>query len=179
MLQTKELKLIHYGADTYKKELFLKIQNGVYLNKPDNGGLWTSPINSTHSWKDWCKANEFRNCSEENSMQLQFTGNVWVIEDLADLLALPKIFIGFNKILGKPQIDFEELIKRGVDAIHLTQQGEYNTRFSPIEDMYGWDCETVLILNPDSIEQIEAVGSEIDEFLKEFIENKLLFEELI
>jgi hypothetical protein len=38
-----------------------------------------------------------------------------------------------------------------VDAIHLTERGEHETRLSQPYSLYGWDCECVLIMNPKGI----------------------------
>ena len=48
--------------------------------------------------------------------------------------------------------DFEKVALE-FDAIHLTTRGMMETRFTPFEtpDLYGWDCESVLVLNRDVI----------------------------
>ena len=52
---------------------------------------------------------------------------------------------------GKPMaLDFEN-IARHYDAIHLTPKGQEDTRWSTPHNLYGWDCETILILNTDNI----------------------------
>lgn len=56
--RVRDLVVIHYGAKKYRKDLVKKIRNQPFI-KPA-GGLWTSPINSTWGWKEWCKANNFR-----------------------------------------------------------------------------------------------------------------------
>ena len=53
----------------------------------------------------------------------------------------------FKFLIG---IDFEKMLSDGIDAIYLTEKGEQETRFeSP--GLYGWDCECVLVMNPDCI----------------------------
>lgn len=47
--------------------------------------------------------------------------------------------------------DFEAMIRSGIDAIWLTPKGERETRFSHPKNLYGWDCESVLIMNPNGI----------------------------
>ena len=50
-------------------------------------------------------------------------------------------------------IDFEKMSKK-FDAIYLTEQGEYKTRFIDRYSLYGWDCESILIMNKNIIKQI-------------------------
>ena len=47
--------------------------------------------------------------------------------------------------------DFEGMVRAGIDAIWLTAHGESATRFSRPYSLYGWDCESVLIMNPSGI----------------------------
>ncbi len=161
MLKEKEtMKLIHYGAKSYKRDLFKSISDIPFSNKPD-GGLWTSVIGSEYGWKEWCEENSFGKL--DSSFELEFEGSVMKIDSIADMNRLP--WINSNGI----DIDFVSFQALCVptfyyDAIHLTMLGEERTRF-PISTMkererskfsltrslYGWDCETVLIMNPNSI----------------------------
>jgi len=50
-------------------------------------------------------------------------------------------------------LDFEQLSKT-YDAVWLTYNGERKTRYSN-PDLYGWDCESVLILNKNSVYQVK------------------------
>ena len=47
--------------------------------------------------------------------------------------------------------DFEKLLKDGYSAIWLTERGQTETRFSFPSTLYGWDVETVLILDKNSV----------------------------
>ena len=49
----KNLVVVHYGKNRFIKSKFIKIKNSPYWVKPD-GGLWTSPVDSKWSWKEWC-----------------------------------------------------------------------------------------------------------------------------
>jgi len=59
------MKLIHYGATSFDEAKFRSIKNREYCNKP-LGGLWTSPVNSKYSWKDWNEAENFIKYEESN-----------------------------------------------------------------------------------------------------------------
>lgn len=139
--------LIHYGSTNYNPEKVGKIVNENWV-KP-KGGLWTSPIDSTWGWKDWCESEDFRECNQSNSFLLQFkqSAKILVIDSLEDLKKLPKQKVVITYKYQKEYLDFE-LLALEYDAIWLTETGQHETHFSHPIDLYGWDCESVLILNP-------------------------------
>lgn len=144
--------LIHYGSTTYNRRQLKPIKNSWI--KPD-GGLWTSPVNSNWGWKDWCKAEDFADCNEANSftLLLKETAKVFVIDTLKDLTQAPLVqSIGMKNF---KYINFE-LLASQYDAIYLTVNGERATRWSQPVSLYGWDCESVLIMNPYCCKQIKA-----------------------
>ena len=139
------MKLITYGlGNVLNTEKIQPIKNRGFV-KPE-GGLWASPVDSLYGWREWCNDNNFGDLS--TSFQFQFSGNIYTINSLNDLFSLPLRFAFENRFYF---IDFEECLKRGIDAIHLTNSGEMATRFSKPVNLYGWDCESVLILNPNGI----------------------------
>jgi len=144
--QLTELRLRHYGSGHYKRDLVNPICDVPSRNKP-SGGLWTSPINSEYGWSDWSKDNEYGDLS--SYFDLMFKGNIFEIDSLDDMNNLPWI-----DDARRPFVSFEPLVFMGYDAIHLTAKGERETRFAHPKDLYGWDCETVLIMNPDAIQPI-------------------------
>lgn len=141
----KRMKLITYGCGNFDISKFKPIQNPEILNKP-SGGLWSSPIDSEWGWKDWCQHEDWGDLT--HSFTFTFTGNVFVIDSLKDAKSTPWIDIYLFK---RRLLDFEFLVNNGYDAIHLTVNGERETRFESVYSMYGWDCETVLIMNPNKI----------------------------
>jgi len=139
------LQLVHYGSPIYKSEKFIGISDQPFRTKP-YGGLWTSPINSEWSWKDWCEAENFGDTSQ--CFTLNFVGTVLTIDSYKDMLKLPWI-----ESRGIDFVSFQALCASGFiyDAIHLTMKGQNDTRFTHPKSLYGWDCETVLVMNPQSI----------------------------
>lgn len=141
-------KYIHYGHKKFIKKLFQKVQNG-YTPKPD-GGFWASPIDAEYGWKQWCEDNKFRECNEDDSFQFELTddANVLHIRSVDDLKDLP---------LAKGDhswycLDFEKLLKSGVDAVelHLSEDRLLYWR------LYGWDCDSILIMNKDVVREING-----------------------
>jgi len=142
--QLIELRLRHYGNTRYKRDLIKPICDVPFRNKP-SGGLWTSPVGSEYGWSDWSKDNEYGDLSSH--FDLIFKGTIFEIDSLDDMNNLPWI-----ESDRTPFVSFEPLVFMGYDAIHLTVKGEAETRFTHPKDLYGWDCETVLIMNPDAIQ---------------------------
>lgn len=139
------MSIITYGhGNVFKPELIRPIKNRMFI-KPD-GGLWASPKDSNYGWSDWCKENDFGDLSSK--FELIYEGNTIIISKTS---CLKKLIIqpGWDKrYYFYP--DFEMMLQLGVDGIFLTEQGEENTRFS-IPGLYGWDCESLLVLNPKSV----------------------------
>ena len=144
--------LIHYGQTEYLIGKFSPVKNGEWV-KPEMGGLWTSPVDSSWGWKDWNDSSEFMDCDKDNSITLQLKegSKVLVIDSLEDLKNAP---LRLTNLLKKPVMDFE-LISQDYDAIWLTSKGETKTRMGYPLSLYGWDCESVLILNPNCCTQVK------------------------
>lgn len=148
---------IHYGADHYDPEKVRPITNEPYFSKP-RGGLWASRVDATRGWKDWCETEEYERTDFAKSFRFTFKPGsvVYVISTLEDLFALPPWTAPDQRCHAlKHQIDFEQCLKNGIDAIELCWYGEEwadirggNLHF----EMYGWDCDSVLVMNPDAID---------------------------
>lgn len=140
------MKVKVYGlGDEFRKEKFNPIKNGQYT-KPLKGGLWASPVDSEWGWVDWCKAKNFGDLSSVFEIEIDGNANILKIDSFQNAKKLAWI-----SEKGFGTIDFETMAKEGIDAIWLTEKGERETRYSLEYNMNGWDCECVLILNPDII----------------------------
>lgn len=155
----RSLVMRHFGVNEFSPEVFKKPENGDWI-KPKKGGLWTSPTDSKWGWGDWCRAEDFRTETLKNHFLIKMNpdARILVIDSLADLQAMH-----FKKLI-EPQrlsckIDFEK-IAEDYDAIWLTEKGESETRYSRPLTMYGWDVETVLILNIDCFTVIKNKDDE-------------------
>ena len=135
--------LRHYGANQFDSSKFDPIRDQQFV-KPE-GGLWTSPINSEYGWKEWCLAEDFGDLTKH--FDVSFSGNVLVIDCLKDLEQLEWATIA--DMIHYPL--FEPLVSSGVDAVHLTVRGQDQTRFSRPHNLYGWDCESVLVMRAASL----------------------------
>ncbi len=142
--------LIHYGANKFNPKKFKKIQNDSWI-KPI-GGLWLSPEDTEYGWRDFCTSEGFRTEKLQYHFRAKFKGNakILVIDSLSDLSILPMQ----NAICGLTQVpDFEKIAKK-YHAIWLTERGQIQTRFGHPHNLYGWDCECVIILNSECFYEI-------------------------
>lgn len=137
--------------------------NGNWI-KPRSGGLWASPVESSWSWKDWCEAENFYDKPFSEVEYFDFSlsehANVYEINSVYDLKRFKYGRVeGLDlehgiKTFPRYIIDFEKASEE-YDAIFLTTIGESTTRYSDPYSLYGWDCESILILNKEIIEDIE------------------------
>lgn len=81
---------------------------------------------------------------------LSENANVFHIYSKTDLENVP-MQINSSKLMILP--DFEEMIKQGYDAmeLHLSEARAVNEDDSLYWLLYGWDCDSILIFNPDII----------------------------
>lgn len=136
---------IHYGHDKFVEPD--PIKNLICFSKP-SGGLWASRKDGDFTWKEWCEAEEFHLDSFGTSFEFTVKENAKILElnNKEQLKYLPKIE-GYGSRLKECWLDFEKL-EKSYDAIELTNIG------SLYWELYGWDCNSILIMNPKIVEII-------------------------
>ena len=148
---------IHYGDDTFR--IPHPIVNRQFFTKP-RGGLWASRKDGDMTWKDWCESEEFH--LDRLNMSFEFTlkddARILTLSDPEQLLDLPKTPyldpVRWPCECLSVYLDFEKL-KEQYDAIELTNIcGFYWS-------LYGWDCNSILIMNPDIVEVVSNEREEI------------------
>ncbi len=112
--------------------------------------LWTSPIESKFSWKYFIESNDlvdFFDFNKESFFKLKLKNDIkiFIIDSFEDLKNVP--------LVDNSVIDFEKLSEK-YDAVWLTEKGEASTKFTSGINLHTWDCESVLILNPDCFIEI-------------------------
>lgn len=150
-------KYIHYGHKEFIPELFTPIENQGFITKP-SGGFWASPVDALRGWKQWNESEHFQECNEDNSFTftLREGSNVTHLRSVKDMDSLPKIESEIFKFSSWICLDFEEMVKNGIDAIELHLSEEDFSAYKSFGDglyykLYGWDCDSILIMNPDII----------------------------
>ena len=157
------MKLIHYGSNRFIHSQFDEIRNREFsASAKPFGGLWSCPVDSNYGWKEFCTSG---GCFEETLkesfvFELSDNAKVYVIDNEEDLkkIANLKVVTELNCSIDKRSYINFETLKLEYDAIHLTQNGEWKTRYSHrnivdgvIYSLYGWEFESVLILNKECI----------------------------
>lgn len=140
---------IHYGNNKFDKNRFVEIKNEGCV-KPI-GGFWASNINAKYGWKDWCKDEKFRKCREVNSFKFKLKAgtNVLTIDNAKILKELPIINSPYK--FSWVNLDFEQIAKK-YDAIEVLISEDNQLYW----DLYGWDCDSLLVLNKECIEVINS-----------------------
>ena len=140
---------IHYGDDEYRTPN--PIKNEICWVKP-KGGLWASRKDDEFGWINWCRKEEFRLDSFDRFFEftLKNGAKVLVLEDPDQLDFLPTTNSPdrpYNKYdrYSTCDLDFEKLEKK-YDAIELKNSWKFHW------PLYGWDCNCILIMNPDIVE---------------------------
>jgi len=117
------------------------------------GGLWVSPMEAEESWEWWCKAESFNGLGRRVYLDINMKHAITIdsFEDLDKMNWAPMFpQLGIDRLVP----NFEHLVSQGVDVVYLTAKGQWKTRLSPERDLYGWDCECLLILNERAIKKV-------------------------
>ena len=140
---------IHYGDNEYRTPN--PIKNNLCWVKP-RGGLWASRKDDEDGWKVWCEREEFRLDSFDKSFEftLRDDAKILVLEDPDQLDILPTTnsadrLYNKNDRYSTCDLDFEKL-QKDYDAIELKNCWKFQW------PLYGWDCNCILIMNPDIVE---------------------------
>lgn len=140
-------KYIHYGHKSFDRNRFAPIRNRRCFTKPD-GGLWASPVDAEFGWKQWCDSEKFRECRMEDAFCFTLApgARVLYIDNVCVLDGLPQVKNEFS-YSGWCQLDFEKLLEMGYDAVEMSLSSDGRLYM----ELYGWDCDSIVILNPDVI----------------------------
>lgn len=145
------MRCIHYGADNFNPVLFQPaINKATPWHKPAAGsGLWASPVDASFGWREWCIREEYMTDRLRRSFEfwLSSDARIYSIDCPDDAAALPMREDSFGSFISRSIFNFDfEAIRKRWDVIYLTYEGFQSTHFSQ-PGLYGWDCESVLVLN--------------------------------
>lgn len=168
------VRIISFGKTELTEERFIQPKNDWI--KPI-GGIWGSTYipDEVYSsdWERWCIEENFGyNWKEAVIFTLKPDAKVYEIDSVQDLNNLAKAYnVHGNGVLTR--LDFEAMVAAGIDAIHLTEKGQEETRFSRPYTLYGWDVESWLILNIHAIDQQRpAVRTQMQHLMDQMINAK-------
>lgn len=153
------MQYISYGHKEFEISKFKKVTNIPEFTKPQ-GGFWGSRVNAEYGWKEWCDSANYRlyKLNEYIIFELNKDTNVLVINNADILKDLPKN--EENKIASKLfcTLDFEKLSKQ-YDAIEVLISEDKRL----YKKLYGWDCDSIFVMNPYVIEVIKTQINEKEE----------------
>lgn len=151
---------IHYGNNTFNTNIFSPISNSSFTwNKPyPYTGFWASPLFSKASLFTFCGENGMKD-KLDGSFIFTITekSNILKIKNSVDLDEFKKSnyiiplsessSILYPNVIG---IDFEKMICDGYDGIEV-----FWRKHAIKSAFWGWDCDTLLIFNPEIIVELE------------------------
>ena len=143
---------IHYPRDEFDLNRIAPIKNRPGFNKPI-GGLWASAIDAEWGWRDWCENEGYNFGIEDKAVKFKLKDGARVLEihRISDLGLIP--YQGMDELSVQTGIpvfemipDFEALA-REYDALDVRAGSNTELYWK----LYGWDCDTLLVLNSNSI----------------------------
>ena len=148
----KDIVYEHLGHSKFDNEKFIPVSNVEDWIKP-KGGLWASPENTAYNWRDWVQVNEFMldKYSTSFRFKLKDTTRLLVI-DSANQLTPELLREGdskFSKIMNVKLLDYNK-IAGDYDAMLVLISADGRLYW----DLYGWDCDSLLIFNPSVIVEL-------------------------
>ena len=158
----QKYKYISFRKKDISEDKFIPVINQEFFCKP-KGGLWGSPYTPDGEYlSEWHRftIEEFKSAFSENAVlfNLKETARIYTIDSMQDLIRFT------NKYSLEPTVDIPikhgflkcwdfERASEDYDVIYLTAKGEAETRLPPsnLPSFYGWDVESILVLNFDAI----------------------------
>lgn len=167
----KETTYIHYGASAFDKTRFVQVVNRIKWIKPvAHTGLWGSPVDAKWGWKDWCEAENFRECDESNSFKFTVKNpeKIFFVNSKESYKELIKLYGDKNNLTVTFDytpwyINFNKMINDGWEGLEISIT-DYPTLY---DLLYGWDCDSILIFTKDAIVPVTTEDKEetiYDEF---------------
>ena len=149
---------ITYGMPYFDKSLLVPKSQPLLVrgNKPV-GCFWGSPISAKFGWKEWCEAEEFykSDFSLYIVWKLKPDARILKIKSEKDIESLPVVIDYCLEFM--PNIDYN-LLRNKFDAVELLNpslgKGLYNSEKA--RGFSTWDCQSIVVLNPDKIEVIKC-----------------------
>ena len=141
---------IHYGSNFYDPLKFKEIGYNHPMKTKPSGGLWGTWNGAEYGWQQWCIDNEFK----EERLSLSFLfylapeTRILELSDIEDLDMIPTLEYREFHIGLYPttiHIDWFELMKT-YDVVKLNYSNNENLWYRVL---YGWDCDSVLVMNKD------------------------------
>ena len=160
---------VHYGTTKFDKNQFKPIETFPFFPKP-KGGFWASAKDAKFGWKEWNKQENYQETRDDNKIEFKLSPEARILrlestQDIADAVSrypteVPKEIQssdlhGILRLTLCP-LDFNA-IARDYDAIEVIV-----SNWNGVSHMLPmWDCDSIVIMNPDVIVPIEEKRIEL------------------
>lgn len=150
---------------------YKKLAENMSLNNRLSGKptrcLWGSPIDSKYGWKEWCLYENYWDESmftDDNTILWTFTphSTILSIKDYDDILRCVSEGYIYKDNCNYPTLNFVKIFYEGYSAIELLDSNIGNGLREYERVFYGWDCESIVVLDPSKIFQIDKDGNQIN-----------------
>lgn len=156
-----------YGLGDFDSSRFNKPENWtrdrIVRNKPF-GGLWGTPVDDdSYGWLKWNENERYLAYDDDDYFEFTFKPNakIYVIQSKKDIARLPQQWENPN-MAGKVDDFYYDVAKKygqefypDFEKIAEKYDGiEFHVNGETMDALYGWDCDSVLVLNPDAIEVV-------------------------
>jgi hypothetical protein len=161
---------VHYGTTKFNKEQFKPIETSPFFPKP-RGGFWASAKDAKFGWREWSRKANYKETRDDNKIEFKLSPEARVLtlestQDIADAVKrypteLPKEIqahdmAGISRMILCP-LDFNA-ISRDYDAIEVIV-----SNWNGVSQMLPmWDCDSIVVMNPDIVMPIEEKKIEIN-----------------
>lgn len=153
----KELKMhelpeyfVHFGSDKLDRAKFVEITDASYCGglKPQ-GGLWGSN-ESGHGWRLWCREVRWNQDRLNTKFTFRLKAGARVLNVQGDELVRysDDTNFGFRHYISC--INWQK-VKSDYDAVYIAAGSDDQLYMN----YYGWDCDSILVLNFDVVEEVE------------------------
>lgn len=131
-----------------------KMENRTYAWVKPEGGMWTSPYEGKFgsAWCQWCLQEEFRIERGHPYFHLWLlepdpAGRLYLVDSEEALKDLVDYYPG-TPMDSRFPFEYPDwlAVAEDFDGVHLTEEGQWQTRLSHPANLYGWDCECTLWL---------------------------------
>jgi len=147
----------HFGSSHFDPDKFDPIKNDIRFSKPEEGGLWAVDLEHYTDWVNYV-SRELVSTELVNKLNTWFDftlkddANVLELREERDFEGLPLLGKreGVGAIRTEYFLDFEELLRNGVDAVEAFIPGGAGPMYY---HLYSWDVSSILILNPKILKE--------------------------
>lgn len=140
--------------NVFNSDLIETNLESIYPTFKPKRAFWGSPSDAKFGWKEWCEREDFGNYNFNNPIK-------WKLKDDARIFNIDmNAVLNPNTIIKKYvltnfyglSLDFKHMKNDDIDAIELLDAKVGHEFYNELESgFYGWDCESIVVLNPSKI----------------------------